>query len=281
MRLVSASGLLSSFALASVPDRCASFSPSAARLASTTAGSRHRDRFVAALRSTDEKVVDEDVVVPNGAAASFEDAEELEFLLLEHKPLGCTAEESLSVEEDGMKHVFISKVIEGGNAEKAGILVGDVVIGVTGTFDDIVNVAGLGIEKVQAFIAGRDPNENLSIKIARGTDVMSRHESALVDLCTLPEKDVDLENCITSLNTYDFDFEEDAPSVDCSDTDTECMIDQLYSGWGEELGVKAVKEEEEEVVDTKKKPAPWSSRSSPSGTFVRDPKTGKMVNIDE
>ena len=28
------------------------------------------------------------------------------------------------------------------------------------------------------------------------------------------------------------------------------------------------------------KPKPWSSRSSPSGTFVRDPVTGEMRNID-
>jgi hypothetical protein len=40
-----------------------------------------------------------------------------------------------------------------------------------------------------------------------------------------------------------------------------------------------VKEEDEKPK--KKKVAPWASRSSGSGTYVRDPKTGKMVNIDE
>lgn len=283
MRFSPVSTLLPCLAL-SGPIRSVAFAPPpvAPRPALVpTAASRRSAPFVVLRSTAEEKVVDEEIIVPKGAAASFDGAEEIEFLLLEHKPLGCTAEESLAVEEDGTKHVFISKVVEGGNADKAGIMAGDVVVGVTGTFDDVVNVAGLGIEKVRAYIAGRDPSQNLSIKVARGTDVMSLHESALVDLCTLPEKDVDLENCITSLNSYDMGFEEDAPTVDCGDDGAECMIDQLYSGWGEEMGLDVAKDDEAEEEETKAdKPAPWSSRSSPSGTFVRDPKTGKMVNID-
>lgn len=34
----------------------------------------------------------------------------MEFELLEHKPLGCTAEESSAPEDDGTKPVFIAKV---------------------------------------------------------------------------------------------------------------------------------------------------------------------------
>ncbi len=59
------------------------------------------------------------------------------------------------------------------------------------------------------------------------------------------------------------------------------MLDAMFGVWGEELGLGKEKETAEEEEVEKKKPAPWSSRSSPSGTFVRDPKTGKMVNIDE
>uniref|UniRef100_A0A7S4J0I1 Uncharacterized protein n=1 Tax=Odontella aurita TaxID=265563 RepID=A0A7S4J0I1_9STRA len=110
---------------------------------------------------------------------------------------------------------------------------------------------------------------------------MAKHESALVDLCTIPEKDVNLESCLTAINGYDMDFDDDdMPTVDCGDDEAECMIDQLYAGWGEELGMEKQDDEAEEEEEKKKKPAPWSSRSSPSGTFVRDPKTGEMVNLD-
>lgn len=66
----------------------------------------------------------------------------------------------------------------------------------------------------------------------------------------------------------------------CDDGDVDCMLDSMLDLWGEEIGIKN-EEAVEEVKTEKKKPAPWSSRSSPSGTFVRDPKTGRMVNIDE
>ncbi len=86
----------------------------------------------------------------------FESADFLEVVLSEHKPLGCTVEESLAsaVIESGdntqtkLDYVFLSAVKPGGNADKAGLLVGDVVVGVTGIFGELENVAGLGIDKV-------------------------------------------------------------------------------------------------------------------------------------
>jgi predicted metalloprotease with PDZ domain len=86
----------------------------------------------------------------------FESAEFLEVVLSEHKPLGCTVEESLAsaVIELGdntemkLDYVFLSAVKAGGNAEKAGLMVGDVVVGVTGIFGELENVVGLGIDKV-------------------------------------------------------------------------------------------------------------------------------------
>ena len=39
-------------------------------------------------------------------------ADILDFVLEEHKPLGCSADESLADEPDGSKHVFVSKVRE-------------------------------------------------------------------------------------------------------------------------------------------------------------------------
>ena len=72
----------------------------------------------------------------------------LQYTLQTHKPLGCTAEQSLVEEDDGSKHVFVSKVKKDGNAAKAGIVEGDVIIGVTGSFDDVMIVTGLGLEDV-------------------------------------------------------------------------------------------------------------------------------------
>uniref|UniRef100_A0A7S1ZNQ0 PDZ domain-containing protein n=1 Tax=Trieres chinensis TaxID=1514140 RepID=A0A7S1ZNQ0_TRICV len=223
------------------------------------------------------------------SAASAEDyfggmAEFMDFVLEEHKPLGCTAEESLADEVDGAKHVFVSKVVNGGNAEKAGVMVGDVIVGVSGTFDDTVDVAGLGLDKVRSLIAGRNPDDSLSLRVARGTDIMQRHESAMVDLCTI-EVDVNLDSCLNAINEYDLSFEDDGPTVECGDEDTECLLDQMFGGWGEEIaemnGTPASeKNAAEEKEPEKPKPKPWSSRSSPSGTFVRNPKTGKMENID-
>ena len=75
-------------------------------------------------------------------------------VLRQHKPLGCTAEESLNSEEDGTKHVFVSKVVEDGNAERNGILVGDVIVGVSGPFKDVVNTVESDLDRmlVSAFV---------------------------------------------------------------------------------------------------------------------------------
>lgn len=86
----------------------------------------------------------------------FETATFLEVTLAEHKPLGCTVEESLAAvtielaenEKQKLHYVFLSAVKSGGNAEKAGLLPGDVIVGVTGLFGELENIAGLGIEKV-------------------------------------------------------------------------------------------------------------------------------------
>jgi hypothetical protein len=71
-----------------------------------------------------------------------------EFILEQHKPLGCSVEESLANEPDAAKHVFVADVNKGGNAEKIGIQVGDVIVQLSGTFDELVDVTGVGIEKM-------------------------------------------------------------------------------------------------------------------------------------
>jgi S1-C subfamily serine protease len=75
-------------------------------------------------------------------------AEYLEFELFPHRPLGCTVDESLAVTTDKREYVFVSKVNPGGNAEKAGLRTGDVIVGITGIFGDFEDVGGEGIDKV-------------------------------------------------------------------------------------------------------------------------------------
>ena len=74
----------------------------------------------------------------------FPDAPLEDFTLLPHRPLGITIEESLANSDC----VFVSRVVEGGNADQAGIQVGDLLVAVTGLFGDLSPVMGVGVEKV-------------------------------------------------------------------------------------------------------------------------------------
>lgn len=225
--------------------------------------------------------------IDSHAMLNFPDSIILEIGLEDHKPLGCTAEECLDVLEieNGAKHVFISKIVEGGNAEKAGIELGDLIIGVSSMFgDSLENVNGVGLDRVKSLVAGCDKEQNLNLRIARGTDVMSRHEKVLVDLCTLSDNGIEAttQACLDALYSDGYELLDDVEEI-CEDDGSECMLDTMYNIWDEEMSETIDKEEEEEKEEEappKKKPYPWASRSSPSGTFVRDPKTGKMVNID-
>ena len=71
-----------------------------------------------------------------------------EYILREHKPLGCSVEESLANEPDNAKYVFVADVVKGGYAARAGLREGDVIVQLSGTFDEVVDVAGLGIDKM-------------------------------------------------------------------------------------------------------------------------------------
>lgn len=72
----------------------------------------------------------------------------MKFELQTHRPLGCTVEESLATTIDNKRFVFISKVKEDGNAERAGLRVGDVIIQINGLFGEMEDVSGLGLNKV-------------------------------------------------------------------------------------------------------------------------------------
>ncbi len=116
---------------------------------------------------------------------------------------------------------------------------------------------------------------------------MNRHRLALVELCIVGD-DADTADCISSIYSADNDVTlEDSSAITICDEDdgTECMLDSMWNAWTEDLPSSAKAEGEGDgrvqEKEEKKNVAPWSSRSSPSGTYVRDPKTGKLVNIDE
>jgi hypothetical protein len=75
----------------------------------------------------------------------FPDGEILTIEMIDHQPLGCTVEESIDEEDD---FIFISKLTDKGSAENAGLQVGDVVVGVTGTFGQLADVLGASVEKM-------------------------------------------------------------------------------------------------------------------------------------
>jgi len=191
-------------------------------------------------------------------------------------------EESLASVNEWSKPVFVSRITDEGNADSAGILVGDIIIKVSGVFGEMEDVAGIGLTRVQNLVSSRPPTEPLMIHVARGTSVESRHNKMLVDMCTNQYgSDEDIEGCLTSIMMGDSSFGDSNPNLACLDDETECMVNSMYNMWNEDVYQGAEDTNKIEEKKPKKKIAPWSSRSSPSGTYVRDPKTGKMTNLDD
>lgn len=151
-------------------------------------------------------------------------------------------------------------------------------------------------------------DEILRIQVARGTDVFERHEIAVVDICSISESsDSDVEDCVVAYLTdgynEDIDGTNDNSSTatsttnsnnkgvddegdDAIEADADGLIDSMMNMWVEDDDLPLPPTtsgitDSNNQQNTNKKPKPWSSRSSPSGTWVRDPKTGQMRNIDE
>lgn len=234
-----------------------------------------------------------------------------------HRPLGCTIEESLAVQGPKQLHnpVFISKITPNGYADQAGLQVGDVIVDVSSIFGELQDVRNLGIDAVKGLVTSRPDHEVLQFRVMRGTDVIHEHERALVEIITNPNYDTDdkLEEGIvnfivggyypTTSNTRrnyiiangkrqgTVKFEEDETEEMCDpDDDAECLLDDIHNLWAgmqdysTEPSVASGTTANSEKTNSSNKQTinrPWSSRSSPSGTFVRDPKTGKIRNIDE
>ena len=124
--------------------------------------------------------------------------------------------------------------------------------------------------------------------MARGSGVLERHESAVVDLCQSPgASDKEVENCVTDFLACGYSDptsgDDDEEEQLCDDADEECLIDNMMNLWADELPPPPTTSgiTDQPGEGSAKKAKPWSSRSSPSGTYVRDPVTGQMRNIDE
>jgi hypothetical protein len=136
-------------------------------------------------------------------------------------------------------------------------------------------------------VGSRPEDEPLQIRVARGTAVAEDHERALVDLCSNPgSSDQETEQCVIDFLVGGYTLLDDEEENVCDeDGDTECLVDNLYNMWAEDLAPTngAAAASDQSTLDQSPpvpKVKPWSSRVSPSGTFVRDPVTGKMKNID-
>jgi hypothetical protein len=153
----------------------------------------------------------------------------------------------------------------------------------------------------KGLVKSRPDDEPLVLKVARGSRVLDDHEHALVELCRNPDgglgaSEEQMEQCVNAFvqSTYD-DFDDVSSqqvTVEClvddddDPTSADCLLDSMYSMWAED-GVPSVPlpsiptpDEASSSSLTKAKVKPWSSRSSPSGTYVRDPATGKLKNLD-
>ena len=233
----------------------------------------------------------------------LEGIEILKFELSEHKPLGCTAEESLSDSkeftpddmEDPLSPVFISGIVDDGNAMRAGLEMGDVILAISGIFQDSVeDVHCLGLDRVKTLVAGRPDELPLQIWVARGTTILEKHEAVLMKLCDtdFENSEKKIGNAISEFMNNGYAIADEVIEADCNeDEEVECMIDALCDLWGEEceeIGAIAKKDDSKDKDekenrsndDEKPKKSGYFSRSSPSGTFIRNPTTGKLENVD-
>jgi hypothetical protein len=124
----------------------------------------------------------------------------------------------------------------------------------------------------------------------RGTSVLNDHEQALIELCSqVSSNDAQTDECVlefvkggysddnSDMNTMGKEF--------CDDDDTDCMLDSMFTMWEQLDSLDDLPTPDEKQIESSSassnnsKVKPWSSRSSPSGTYVRDPATGEMKNI--
>jgi hypothetical protein len=151
----------------------------------------------------------------------------------------------------------------------------------------------------KGLVKSRPDDEPLVLRVARNSRVLEDHEHALVELCRNPDgglgaTEEQMEQCVNAFVQSTYDDFDDATSqqvtVEClvdgdeDPTSADCLLDSMYSMWAEDgvpsVPLPSIPTPDDEASRTKAKVKPWSSRSSPSGTYVRDPATGKLKNLD-
>ena len=135
----------------------------------------------------------------------------------------------------------------------------------------------------KGMVGSRPETEALEIHVARGSTAFDDHEKAVIELCSNESSDKEIEQCVVDYLSMDYKNDvstSEEEECDVDDPDADCLVDNLLGMWAEDLPPPTTTTVENEVVEKPKDTVkPWSSRSSPSGTFVRDPVTGKMKNI--
>ena len=154
----------------------------------------------------------------------------------------------------------------------------------------------------------RHDNEPFTLQVLRGTTALQDHEVALTELCSNPDTtSTEAEQCMIDyiqgayatddskvVNMDSIPEDGECTIVDTTDMDDgECLLNDMHSLWASDLPMSSSLQQQEEQNGkgintsqsqsnsaTGKAVKPWSSRASPSGTFVRDPTTGKMKNLE-
>lgn len=160
----------------------------------------------------------------------------------------------------------------------------------------------------KSLVASRPDDEVLELTILRGSNVAAQHEAAVVELCSNPDADDSVDQCVLEYlqGGYNVDDDDDSSSTSSTSStldedanegdilcdtedDGDCLVDDLHNLWANDLpvqptaaanGTTAIETDKNDDNDEPAAIKPWSSRASPSGTYVRDPVTGEMKNID-
>lgn len=134
----------------------------------------------------------------------------------------------------------------------------------------------------KGMVASRPEKEALEVQVARGTNVLNEHEKAVIELCSIEGDEAQIDQCIAEYVSSDFGegIQENDELCDPED-DGECLVNNLFDMWAEDMPTPLQPPTSDDQAAPSEKPSvkPWSSRSSPSGTYVRDPVTGEMKNI--
>ena len=145
----------------------------------------------------------------------------------------------------------------------------------------------------KTLVSSRSDDQPLVFEVARGSPVLEHHEAKLAELCANPDtSDQEAEQCVLEYlqgGYFDGDtLQQEDDECDLNNPSEDCMLDNVLDLWADDVlpptSSSSTSETTSSPSDTTESssttPKPWSSRASPSGTFVRDPITGEMRNIE-